>query len=114
MVQSRKPVMKKNIGNSLNIAKMSKLQENYHLLITPFQLALADVIISSLYDKGNSIKAKNAERKYVSKKTRVCLFSDAMLFGLGRNKNLKISNFNSFSHLCIKKIELFFIVLSLV
>ena len=101
MVQSPKPVMKKNIGNSLNIAKMSKLQGTCHLLITPFQLALADVIISSLYDKGNSVKAKKAEGKYVSKKTRVCIISDAMLFGLGRNRNLKISSFYSFSYLCI-------------
>lgn len=68
MVQSHKAVMKNNISDSLNIAKIYKLQETCHLLITRFQLALADVIISSLYDKGNSIKAKKAERKYVSKK----------------------------------------------
>ena len=68
MVQSPKPVMTKYIGNSLNFAKMSKLQETCHLLITPFQLALADVITSSLYDKENSVKAKKADRKYVSKK----------------------------------------------
>lgn len=82
---------------------MPKLQETCHLKKNPFQLALADVIISSLYDKGNSVKAKKAERKYVSKKTRVCIISDAimMLFGLGRNRNLKISSLNSFSYLFI-------------
>lgn len=41
---------------------MSKLQETCHLLITPFQLAPADVIIPSLYDKGNSMKAKKAKK----------------------------------------------------
>ena len=53
---------KKKIANSLNIAKMSKLQEICHLFITPFQLAFAGVIISSLYDKENSVKAKKAEK----------------------------------------------------
>lgn len=43
------------------VTKISKLQETCHSIIS-FQLALADLIISSLYDKGNSVKEKKAEK----------------------------------------------------